>query len=71
MLQLIRRITADPDDGTKCSLIFANQVSSVFCCWVCGSPCCLLIIVALLFFISDGKRHPSEGGAGGGKEETP
>uniref|UniRef100_A0A674P825 NADH-cytochrome b5 reductase n=1 Tax=Takifugu rubripes TaxID=31033 RepID=A0A674P825_TAKRU len=25
MLQLIRRITADADDGTKCSLIFANQ----------------------------------------------
>uniref|UniRef100_A0A8C6WGF4 NADH-cytochrome b5 reductase n=1 Tax=Neogobius melanostomus TaxID=47308 RepID=A0A8C6WGF4_9GOBI len=25
MLQLIRRITADPSDDTKCSLIFANQ----------------------------------------------
>ncbi|XP_075998736.1 NADH-cytochrome b5 reductase 2 [Genypterus blacodes] len=25
MLQLIRRITADPADNTKCSLIFANQ----------------------------------------------
>lgn len=25
MLQLIRRITADPSDNTKCSLIFANQ----------------------------------------------
>ncbi|MEQ2185011.1 hypothetical protein GOODEAATRI_013795 [Goodea atripinnis] len=26
MLQLIRRITSDPADDTKCSLIFANQV---------------------------------------------
>lgn len=26
MLQLIRRISADPGDNTKCSLIFANQV---------------------------------------------
>ncbi|XP_043847432.1 NADH-cytochrome b5 reductase 2-like [Dromiciops gliroides] len=25
MLQLIRHITKDPEDGTKCSLIFANQ----------------------------------------------
>lgn len=25
MLQLIRRMTADPDDNTQCSLIFANQ----------------------------------------------
>ncbi|KAJ0069220.1 hypothetical protein NL108_003154, partial [Boleophthalmus pectinirostris] len=25
MLQLVRRITADPSDNTKCSLIFANQ----------------------------------------------
>ncbi|XP_008303460.1 NADH-cytochrome b5 reductase 2 [Stegastes partitus] len=25
MLQLLRRITSDPSDGTKCSLIFANQ----------------------------------------------
>ena len=34
MLQLIRRITADPADNTKCSLIFANQVSSVrFIVW--------------------------------------
>lgn len=30
MLQLIRSITADPGDSTKCSLIFANQVSSVY-----------------------------------------
>lgn len=29
MLQLIRRIAADPTDNTKCSLIFANQVRSV------------------------------------------
>lgn len=29
MLQLIRSITADPTDNTKCSLIFANQVSFV------------------------------------------
>lgn len=27
MLQLIRRISADPSDNTKCSLIFANQVT--------------------------------------------
>lgn len=34
MLQLIRRITADPADNTKCSLIFANQVSTVrFIVW--------------------------------------
>lgn len=69
MLQLIRRITADPDDSTKCSLIFANQVSSVFCCLRISWR--LLIIVALPFFISDRKRHPFEGGAGGGEEETP
>lgn len=47
MLQLIRRITADPDDGTKCSLIFANQVSSGFCCLqiprgACWSPVAVL-----------------------------
>lgn len=35
MLQLIRRITADPDDSTKCWLIFANQVSSAL--WACSS----------------------------------
>lgn len=29
MLQLIRSITADPADNTKCSIIFANQVSHV------------------------------------------
>lgn len=29
MLQLIRSITADPADNTKCSLIFANQVSHI------------------------------------------
>lgn len=28
MLQLIRSITADPDDNTKCSLIFANQTET-------------------------------------------
>lgn len=27
MLQLIRRITNDPKDSTKCYLLFANQVS--------------------------------------------
>lgn len=29
MLQLIRRITDDPKDSTKCYLLFANQVSVV------------------------------------------
>ncbi|XP_026167374.1 NADH-cytochrome b5 reductase 2 [Mastacembelus armatus] len=28
MLQLIRRITSDPSDNTKCSLIFANQTEN-------------------------------------------
>lgn len=27
MLQLIRRITSDPKDSTKCYLLFANQAS--------------------------------------------
>lgn len=27
MLQLIRQITNDPKDSTKCYLLFANQVS--------------------------------------------
>lgn len=53
MLQLIRRITADPDDNTKCSLIFANQVSCVFCCQVCRFFWGLLAIVAMLFFLLD------------------
>lgn len=28
MLQLIRHITNDPKDSTKCYLLFANQVST-------------------------------------------
>uniref|UniRef100_A0A8D3CEF9 cytochrome-b5 reductase n=1 Tax=Scophthalmus maximus TaxID=52904 RepID=A0A8D3CEF9_SCOMX len=30
MLQLVRRITSDPADGTRCSLIFANQTENFF-----------------------------------------
>lgn len=30
MLQLIRSIAVDPADRTKCTLIFANQVSHTF-----------------------------------------
>lgn len=30
MLQLIRAILKDPEDPTQCSLLFANQVASLF-----------------------------------------
>ncbi|XP_054888718.1 NADH-cytochrome b5 reductase 2 [Poeciliopsis prolifica] len=33
MLQLIRRITSDPSDNTKCSLIFANQTEKDILLW--------------------------------------
>ncbi|MEQ2201994.1 NADH-cytochrome b5 reductase 2 [Xenoophorus captivus] len=33
MLQLIRRITSDPADDTKCSLIFANQTEKDILLW--------------------------------------
>ncbi|KAM4553232.1 NADH-cytochrome b5 reductase 2 [Fundulus diaphanus] len=33
MLQLIRRITSDPADNTKCSLIFANQTEKDILLW--------------------------------------
>lgn len=77
MLQLIRRISSDPTDNTKCSLIFANQVS-------CVRDIALSQLNSItaykwkvlwsnrftwFYFISDRERHLTEGGAGGGEEE--
>lgn len=46
MLQLIRRITADPGDNTKCSLIFANQVRTGSTRQLCRFSLQFLLITA-------------------------
>lgn len=67
MLQLIRRISADPSDNTKCSLIFANQVVVVIVSTILVKMCRSLTISLVPF--PDREGHPSEGRAGGGEEE--
>lgn len=73
MLQLIRRISADPTDNTKCSLIFANQVTILIILIILVKKKMRLVFESVLDNIScpfsDREGHPSQGGAGGGEEE--
>lgn len=50
MLQLIRRISADPGDNTKCSLIFANQVIIVIIIIIIIVK--MLLVCGIFFFLS-------------------